>query len=250
MPDSEKVYPGDPIRYDPHQHNRAVDAVRAVLRHEHDLSAQPGRYGRKCSGTIPVLNSTGKALDPFSIVALTVPIVGPDVSDDEFKREPALTGVVPTATNRDVFAILQNGAVVDQIVDGMLVGVSLVTIQIDNEDDEFAKAEAGNTDSLVGGSSGPARIVWKESGAGVKWAVVRLGATPTYVYAAKMQTELTADTPAQGDLYTDKDGRDLGYEVEVTGKMLGSQTLAAEKWGYVLENEDGEWLLIAAECPD
>jgi len=250
MPDSEKVYPGDPIRYDAHQHNRAVDAVRAGLRHEHDLSAQPGRYGRKCSGTIPVLNSTGKALDPFSIVALTVPIVGPDADDDEFKREPALTGVVPTATNRDVFAILQNGAVVDQIVDGMLVGVSLVQVKVNDAEHEYAKAITGETEHLESDSAGPARILWKAGNTGVVGAVVRLGAAPTYVYAVQMQTELTADTPAQGDLYTDKNGRNLNREVEVHGKLLGSQTLAAEKWGYVMENEDGDWLLIAAECPD
>lgn len=68
-------------------------------------------------------------------------------------------------------------------------------------------------------------------------------------YAAKFKTELSVSTPAQGELYTTKEGHSLDVEVEVWCKLAGSASVDADGWGAVWLTPDGRWECYAAECP-
>ena len=54
-------------------------------------------------------------------------------------------------------------------------GVCPVRVDVNDEDDQFADVKDGEATMLESAPTGSARIIWKESGTGTKWAVVRLG---------------------------------------------------------------------------
>lgn len=171
----EKAFSGEPVRFSRQQHNRTVDAVRATVMREHSIGRQAKTFGRKFSGTIPILNASHGDLDQFAIVALDQPITTAEENEDEFTREPTLQGVTPTEENKEIFAILQAPASPDAIVDGLIVGVSLCWVDMKNADDKFARAVADESGHLESSGSGPARIIWKAGEEGIVWAVVALG---------------------------------------------------------------------------
>ena len=61
------------------------------------------------------------------------------------------------------------------IARAVAVGMTAVKLNIVSSTDQYADIEVGTTANLKSGSTGAAKIVWKESGTGLKWAIVRLG---------------------------------------------------------------------------
>jgi len=198
MPDSRKVFPGDKIEFSLFDHNRGVDAVRAMLNREHSIKRTPGTIGRKAGGSIPVLNATGEDLtDEFSIVALEEPIIKPDDNEREFLRGPALRGVKPSDENYKLVAVLQGPVAKDGIVDGLLVGVSQCRLDVKDENHFFAGAVIDDCSHLESAASGPVRILWRPPNkTGVQWAVVQVGNMSD---EAETPYELTCDWTFEDD---------------------------------------------------
>jgi hypothetical protein len=83
-------------------------------------------------------------------------------------------------------------------------------MDVQNEDHRFADVGDEVAGHLVSAVSGAAEILWKESGTGVKWAVVRLGPHAGALLWAK----------AQGNSH------DYGSDPHVSCKAVGGVSLA------------------------
>ena len=53
-------------------------------------------------------------------------------------------------------------------------------IDVQDEEDEYADVADAEAGRLKSGLRGAAQILWKESGTGEKWAVVRVGPSPPF----------------------------------------------------------------------
>ena len=56
----------------------------------------------------------------------------------------------------------------------VVAGVSIVKVDVKEECHGFAEVTGGQTQYLQSGTKGSSVILWKETGTGVKWAVVRI----------------------------------------------------------------------------
>lgn len=176
----KKARPGQRLEIPAAAYNAWVDAARAERNRQHDMAQDAGLENRQTS-IAKVKNTSGSDLDRYAVLALGDPIITPTDNLQEFKNRPNFTAAVPTSPGKcKTYCILleplKNGA----IGRGIVAGITPVKVNVIREDDRFADIEPGTTASLRSVPYGSARILWKETGTGVKWAVVRLGDRPRF----------------------------------------------------------------------
>jgi hypothetical protein len=181
----DHVKAGDPVRLRAPVWNALLDAA-AARQGEVGFGAE-SRPGRD---TVLVKNASGADRERFDVLGIDSPVFTPAESAESFKNQVALKGVVPTEANHaGRFIILLEPAKSGAIVPGILAGVSPVRVNVQDEDHEFADVADGQCGYLASGTTGAAQILWKESGTGTKWAVVRVGPSQRRGFWARLTSE-------------------------------------------------------------
>ena len=176
------VQRGQPLNIRADDWNRIVDATRAFY------EQAPGRGGPATVGTsggrqasvIRVKNASGQDQPRFAVLGIDGPIIPPDEHEAEFQRQVALSCVTPTANHAGRFVVLLEPLASEAIGRACVSGVTIVRLQVENEDDPTADVADGESGHLVSGTSGNAVILWKEEegegdASGGRWAIVRIG---------------------------------------------------------------------------
>jgi hypothetical protein len=157
-----------------------TDTVNAVLeaarsrrnQRSGELVGQATRDNLVPSAQVYIRNDTGGSLAVFSVVALGTPIVSAIDYPHEVRRQPIFPGTAPAAAT-DAFAIILEPAATSGVVLAAVLGVAVCDINVTNSAHTHASPTTVTT-YLTSGTSGPARIIWKDSGTGTKRAVVLL----------------------------------------------------------------------------
>jgi hypothetical protein len=125
---------------------------------------------------IKVKNNTGDKLPRFSVVGFDDVLISPSDHEDGFTERVALSGRVPQLPDdAGRFAITLEQTDDGEITYAIVVGAAMVKVDVGDEADTFAEAVDGDVSKLESTAEGTAtQILWKESGTGLKWAVVRL----------------------------------------------------------------------------
>lgn len=122
-----------------------------------------------------VRNDTSDKLPPLSVLKLGEPLI--DVTEDnlihECRQRPVLPGTAPTSGS-DPFAVTLDRSEPSQVVRAIFIGALVIDVNVSDAAHGFAVPAAGVTASLASATSGPAKIVHKETGTGVKRAYVIL----------------------------------------------------------------------------
>jgi hypothetical protein len=124
-------------------------------------------------GIITIRNDTGTNLSRFYVAAITGVVITPSANQAEFKNNPAFVASWPTADTLDKCVILMELIATGAFGRAMILGVTPVLISVTNENHGYAQPSTMTPAYLVSATSGSFRILWKESGTGVKWAVVQ-----------------------------------------------------------------------------
>jgi hypothetical protein len=174
--DFKKVKKGDTFRV-------SARAQNAMLRAGQEFVPQqrggPGPLLDIPFNTIRVRNSTSGDLPQYSILAIDDLIVTPDRNPAVFQQKFAFDGVEPVSLDRARFIVTQTPLHVGQIGPGVVHGLTWVQLEVTAGEEGFRFADifpTGNrTDALwPQAASGGAMVLWKETGTGFKWAVVRI----------------------------------------------------------------------------
>lgn len=132
-----------------------------------------------------VKNNTSNNLPAFSVVKLDGAIypqrASADTKDAALNQLLEISGNTPTGEAGENIGILQEDVPTGQLGKAVVVGASLVYVQVDNANTtyKFAKSLSSCEKLQADESEGQVRIVWKESGTGKKWAYVILDQTGT-----------------------------------------------------------------------
>ena len=183
----KKAQAGQQLEIPAEAYNAFVDAARFVRERRHDV-AQESTEPLRQSGIIKVRNRSGAARDRFDVLMIDDPVVLPTANEQQFKNQVAFEGYEPSeqahpeAPQRPVacqkFVVLLEPLPAEGIGRATVAGVTVARVNVIRESDRFAQLATGNASSLRSVSTGPAEVIWKEPGLGVKWAVVRLGERP------------------------------------------------------------------------
>ena len=185
----KKTQPGQRLEIPAEAYNAFIDAARHVRDQRHNVGQDLLEPPRQ-SGIIKVRNRSGAPRERFDVLMLHEPIVSPTANEQQFKNSVALDGYSPSeqATPSDPkvpvlgqrFVILLEPLAENAIGRATVAGVSVVRVNVIRDSDRFAEIDDGASGSLRSTPLGTARILWKESGTGVKWAVVRLSDRPRF----------------------------------------------------------------------
>jgi len=190
-----------------------VDAAAATATQQASARVPGVSPSKRQYGPPLIKNSTSSNLDRFSVLGVSSIAITHDTNADKFFSQVVMDGTIPDESlHLGRFAVLLAPAKSGDVVLAAIGGV--VPVQIDGEGSEL-----GRRAEIVGGATnrlrligyGSADVLWRASGTGVQWGVVRFGDAP-----AMFPVRLTES--GEGPIYTvyDMDGRVLDTDVDPT----------------------------------
>lgn len=171
------VSSGDPFPRSAPTVNAWMDAARAHqlgrLRH----GRQPRVWTPPQANIVNVRNDSGSARARFDVMGIDSIVFEPATKLLQFQNDAVFSCVTPTSEHEGKFVILLEPLPVDasgngEIGKAVASGVSVVQIDVNDVDHEYAEASAG-IHRLESRASGSAQILWKDAGTGAQWARVR-----------------------------------------------------------------------------
>lgn len=146
----------------------------------------------------------------------------------------------PSEDNQTGFVVVAEQIKAGEVGSAVAAGVAAVSLNVTDDSHKYAFVKNGQL-SLATATSGAAEIMWKQSGTGQKWALVRIGTQQqaikrgTFTAPWSKGSTKTVDEVLGSVRYTNV----KNYFASVTGSGTKACAIA-----YVA----GEWILIAAEC--
>jgi len=168
----KKVSKGDPLRIPADTFNTFIDVAQA-FRDRQQSQAGGFQFTPLPTGIVTVRNASGEDQDRFAVLCITGIVIPPADNESEFKNRPTFEADVPSEANLNKCVILCEPIADGRFGQAMIAGVTPVHLDVQSETHEFAVPKSGTTSSLQSTAGGPIRILWKESGTGVRWAVVQ-----------------------------------------------------------------------------
>lgn len=159
----------------------SIDTVNGVLEAARDFrrrrlgelnGATPNNPSRQPACYCWVRNDVGSDLAVRSVVALnSTPVISAVDHPDTVNQTPVFPGTAPAAAT-DVFAILVEPIETGKIGIAVVMGMVVCDLAVSDATHTFAVPVIATTATLASATSGPAQIIWKETGTGTKRAVV------------------------------------------------------------------------------
>ncbi len=169
-----KVSAGQPLRIPAETFNAFVDAAAAFQASRTSRQAEGGAI-IPTAGIVTVRNDSGTDQDRFAILGISTPLILPTENAAAFQERVAVALVAPDEdAHADRICILQEPIAAGALGRGLILGVTPVRLDVQAEDDRVAAVVTGETGSLKTGSTGAARILWKEAGTGEVWGIVQI----------------------------------------------------------------------------
>ncbi|HOQ06145.1 MAG TPA: hypothetical protein PKY88_13140 [Anaerohalosphaeraceae bacterium] len=172
-----KVKIGDPLRISTAAYNAFVDAAMAHRSQQHGMAGRQEPFFLDGRNLVRVKNTSDAAVGQFGILGVDGVIFEPSGNLTMFKQEVALLGGTPAVSAHSSGRFVVCAEPIDSGRIGLAwgAGVCLAQINVGDESHRFADIAEGDSACLASSSSGPCTILWKESGTGQKWAVIRFG---------------------------------------------------------------------------
>ncbi len=196
------VKPGQSFKPNAPAHNAFVDAAQYVEALKARGGTTPGRDNWQ-SSIIQVKNTTESDLARFSILGIDPDNVFPTPTDNlgGFQAGPLLYGETPEEeTHFGSFVVLLEPAPADGIVAACVSGMCVCKVNITDENATRADVKDDDEVCLDGTGVGAAQILWRESGTGVVWAVVRIGNIDGMKVAFTMTEDMGATTSGEASV--------------------------------------------------
>lgn len=182
MPKRDPLLPVSPGQHSPLVRNtRAVNAVLEAARAQRGSrrTGVPGVQGVFEGSLLAKVGlpdaSAEDVLDAYSVLAYGDPRLSPATEDrrHDGQRVQVFDGEVPSDASAP-FMITVESLLGTAIGDAVVSGLAIVQVNVSKASHARAKPKVGETDYLVSADSGGVPVLWKESGTGLKWAMVLL----------------------------------------------------------------------------
>ncbi len=173
-----KVQSGQPLAIPAAAYNAFVDAALDLRRRTAGIG-QESRPSAPQPGVVLVRNDSGADRGRFEVLGVDAPVIDPAANEEAFKDRAALSCVAPAAGRHEgLFVVLAEPVAAGMMGRAFASGVCPVVLDAPEEDALLRSAEIadGVTASLAADPRGSAAILWRAGGAGLQWALVRLGA--------------------------------------------------------------------------
>lgn len=231
----EKVNAGDTLDIQAGTWNGLLEAGAAYARTKGGREGAPAR-GEPLNPSVRVLvrNDTGAAIPTGSVLKLGAPIIDAKDYPRENTHTPRFPGTEP-ATTADQFAVTIDPLEISELGRAVLMGIASTWVNIVNAADTYATPKVSVTSMMESASTGPARILWRETGTGTKRALVQITPVAPRVDSWKYPVRCCCD--ANVNLSTDlAAGNTQGGVILHAGErvLVPLQTTTSENGIYIV----------------
>jgi len=183
-----------------------VDAAKDYAARKNSGGAVNSRMAP--SNLIRIKNISGSDAPRFAILGIDGVVFEPGDAQDQFKNAIAFTGNSPEVAKHSQGRFVITAEPIANSAIGMAhaTGLCRVQIKVTDEIHQFADITEGDKTVLTSATGGPLTILWKETGTGVKWAVVRFGAVSGGGGSSLIWVEIMHKVDDQADYYEVKIG--------------------------------------------
>lgn len=223
----------------------AIDTKKRAAGRERHISA--GR--ERPANTVLVQNTTGGDLEALSVVSPSAPITTPTELLEEFQSRSGWTVVTPASSHFGLFFVTAESIPNNEIGLAYCSGVVPILTEQPHAILLRADIDAGTATKLECCLNGSAQVIYREAGAGDRWAAVRLGLPVDIVAVGKTNAPHVVNT--QGQISIWQNGSDTGYDLEGVWLdwMHGSENISSGKQVQVQWfSAERRWRITAAEC--
>lgn len=169
------VSPGDSLAISAKTFNTLIDTANLTRKQRMGpAGARPAQQPPVTPANLAYIKWTTGSLLERSVVKISDPVISAVDNPVTVQRTPVFTAGTPDATD-NAFAITIEPTAAGTISKAVVSGVAVVDVNVSDITHQFAAPAAGQTGYLASAASGPARILWKDTGTGIKRAVVLLG---------------------------------------------------------------------------
>ncbi len=161
--------------------NLTAEGWNAAMAAAEDLAGRKASLGVdfmqtfRQAGIVLVNNDSGYDRGRFDVLGIDGVAIEASANLEEFQNRIVLSGATPTASDHTGrFVVLLEPIAAGAIGKAVVSGVCPVQVDVQKEEDQWADVKDDDATALKSGSFGGAAILWKESGTGAKWAVVRV----------------------------------------------------------------------------
>lgn len=229
----EKVAPGEPLQIAARTWNGLLDAGRDFAARKLGTEGAPAKLAALNPAVrVLVSNGTGAAIPAGSVLKLGTPTISAVDYPRQVTQTPLFPGTAPSAST-DQFAITLDPLEVDEIGRAVVLGLVCCDVVMNSASDGYASPAASITATMNSSASGPARIIWVESGTGTKKAALLLNGQAAGADSPWKNVVRFAST-ANIALSTLHNGCSIDSGTAATGDrvLLKNQTTASENGFY------------------
>ena len=245
-----RVKSGDPLSAGPGSAAAWSEVVGAVEYVERLRSSGVNQAGKPLFADrtmVLVKNGSGVTRDRFSVLGIYNSIISPTTSENLFKQQVYLEGVTPTVPDYcGKFAILAQSLKDDAIGWAWVSGVCVCQVDYDYAAQPYADIKDSDAGLLEAGEGGSAKVLWKETGTGTLWSVVRIGVPHYPILRGKLDGDLTAGGSATMSIWEAATLADSGRNVTVydPGAITALKKIASGS-GLTASWTSGKWWMLA-----
>ena len=172
---AKKVNAGDPFKFPASFFNDLVE-MRQLWKAGLLSIGVTGIRDIPDADIIQAKNTTEATIARFGVMGISGVIISPTDRLNQFKERPALTGTTPTtAGHASKFMVAQIPIRAGKTGPAIVSGTTIVQVNIVDADHEFADVKDSDATQLESANTGAASILYKPTGTGSKWCVVRIG---------------------------------------------------------------------------
>jgi hypothetical protein len=242
-----QVAPGDPLTIKAADWNVLL-GVADDARMGRLGAPRPGGYGMSGGGVlVPMKNSTGADLARYHAMGVGAPVYTPTDNLQTFKNQLVLTGQAASSTYLGKWAIAQESIAIDKIGLALLQGVTVAEITVGHDDHDRVDVDTAGGSKLVSQFYGAGEILYKESGTGTKWAIIRIGA----FVSEQLKAVAVADIPANfsGDVTVWRGGVASQTVTAYLNWLCGTEGVDADLELLIrFFRDENRYVIEAAEC--
>jgi hypothetical protein len=250
MANLKPVLPGAPLSgLSASDWNACLEAAKAH-RLGGDLEAGQVRQRVKPNVEMLVRNDSGSDIDRLAVLGISQPVITPSSNIHEFEFNFAFSGVTPEETHRGNLAVTSEPIAAGKIGRAYIDGIVVCRVEVSHEIIMRADVGPGDSTKLDASLIGAWQILWKESGTGTKWAIVRIAPPSDVNLVGKTNAAITAG--ASGSVSIWLNDEDSGIDMTASLKWFhgGQDISSGVEVGLKYYAADRELRIVHADCED